>query len=71
MQADELRSLLEKLKRADADPEDREVQSAVNSLSGEQRKKLDSVLSSPEKMRQLLQSDTAKELLKKLRKKDV
>ncbi len=67
MQANDKNSLFETLK-AKGGASDADVQKAVNGLSGAQKARLDEILSSPEKMKALLGSDAAKELMKKLGK---
>gem|GEM_PF-161001 len=68
MQAEDLNKLFSSLKKQGDDGADAQnkLQNAMDSLSGQQREKLDEILSSPEKMRELLSSDRAKEIMKKL-----
>ncbi len=65
MQANELNKFYNALKKKEG-ANSEAVQSAVNGLSGEQKARLEGVLSSPEKMKALLESDAARELMKKL-----
>ena len=71
MQANDINHLFELLKKnADGEPEDREVRNAVNGLTSSQRKTLNDILASPEKMKAFLHTDAARELMKKLGKKE-
>ena len=68
MQANEQDKLFHQLKRNGGDIADGDVRRAVQGLSAQQKARLDDILSSPEKMRALLDSDTAKALMKKMGK---
>ncbi|MCH5198947.1 MAG: hypothetical protein J1E34_08585 [Oscillospiraceae bacterium] len=68
MQAQDINNLFSAIKKTgdnNAQTQNK-LQNAVNSLSQDQKNKLDEILSSPEKMRELLSSDKAKEIMKKL-----
>lgn len=67
MQANDLNNLFDSLKNS-GQPNEAQVRSAVRGLNAAQRSQLDEILSSPEKMKALLGSDAAKDLLKKLGK---
>lgn len=70
MQANDMDRLFEALKKNDGkEATEADVQSAVGGLSARQRQKLDDILSSPVKMKALLQTEQARELMKKLGKK--
>ena len=68
MQANEQNKLFHKLKNNEGDIAADDVRQAVQGLSAQQKARLDDILSSPEKMKALLDSDTAKALLKKMGK---
>ena len=67
MQENPIDKLLSSLKNRNAAPQERErnVREAVGGLTPEQRARLEDILSSPEKMKAMLSSDRAKELMKK------
>ena len=70
MQANDMDRLFEALKKnCGKEATEADVQSAVGGLSARQRQKLDDILSSPEKMKALLQTEQAREVMKKLGKK--
>lgn len=68
MQAHDIDKLFSALKKTGENNEEtgKKLQNAMNGLSGEQKEKLNDILSSPEKMREVLSSDKAKEIMKKL-----
>ena len=69
MQANDLNQLFEAYKNAPSEEAEAEtVDRAVRQLSDAQREKLNGILSSPEKIKELMRSDTAQSLLKKLGK---
>ena len=71
MQANDWNKLFDSLKRNEkGEASDTQVQNAVRQLSEQQRQALSGILVSPEKMKAFMQSDAAKELLKKLGKKE-
>ena len=70
MQENELNRLFEALKGSrNGEASESQVQNAVSGLTPQQRASLNEILSSPEKMKAFFQSDTAKEMMKKLGKK--
>lgn len=68
MQAQDLNKLFSDIKNSGENGSEtgKKLQNAVNSLSGTQKEKLNEILSSPEKMREMLSSDKAKEIMKML-----
>ena len=69
MQANDKNQILQTLKNAgNAQPDDAAVRRAVQGLSEAERAKLEQLLASPERMRQLLNTDAAQDLMKKLGK---
>ena len=71
MQANDKNQLFQALKNAgNAQPDDGTVRRAVQGLSEAERAKLEQLLASPERMRQLLSTDAAQDLMKKLGKQD-
>ena len=71
MQANDWNRLFDSLKtNKDGEASDAQVQSALGQLTERQRQTLNGILASPEKMKSFMQSDAAKELLKKLGKKE-
>ena len=71
MQANDWNKLFESLKKnGNGEASDTQVQNAVGQLTDRQRQTLNGILASPEKMKAFMQSDAAKDLLKKLGKKE-
>ena len=68
MQASDGNKLFQTLKNKDNNVAQDDVRQAVQGLSVQQKARLDDILSSPEKMKALLDSDTAKALMKKMGK---
>lgn len=68
MQANDMKNLFAALQKKDA--EDRDVQAAVEKLSASQRETLNGILASPEKLKEMLGSEQARELMKKLGKRE-
>ena len=68
MQASDGNKLFQTLKNKDNNVAQDDVRQAVQGLSAQQKARLDDILSSPEKMKALLDSDTAKALMKKMGK---
>ena len=68
MQDKDYSDILKGLKGKESDVTDEQVGAAVEKLSGEQKKRLGEILSSPEKIREILSSGKAAELRKKLGK---
>ena len=70
MQANDMDRLFEALKKnGGKEASNADVQNAVGGLSKRQRQRLDDILSSPEKMKAFLETEQARELMKKLGKK--
>ncbi len=70
MQANDKDQLFRALKTAgNAAPDDAAVRRAVQGLSASERARLEQLLASPERMRALLSSDAAQDLMKQLGKK--
>ena len=68
MQANEQNKLFQKLKSNEDDIAAGDVRQAMQGLSAQQKARLDDILSSPEKMKALFDSDTAKALMNKMGK---
>lgn len=69
MQANNQNQIFRALKNAgNSQPDADTVRRTVEGLNAEDRAKLEQILSSPEKMRALLSSDAARELMNKLGK---
>ncbi|MBQ7638989.1 MAG: hypothetical protein IJS90_08830 [Clostridia bacterium] len=68
MQAEDINKLFSLLKNKEKNGDEAaaEVNEALNGLSADQKEKLDGILSSPEKIKELLSSEKAKEIIKKL-----
>lgn len=62
--------LFRELKKEESEVSRETVDSAIEGLSEPQKKKLTDILSSPEKIKSLLRSEKAQEILQKLGKKN-
>ncbi|MBR5411311.1 MAG: hypothetical protein IK104_11630 [Clostridia bacterium] len=69
MQVRDASDLFDKLKKGESGVGESDVNAAMNKLNDTQKAKLREILSSPEKIKEILRSPKADELLRKLGKK--
>lgn len=66
MQANDANSIFKDLQGGENSVTDESVKKAVSSLNASQKNRLNDILSSPDKIRELLGTEKAQEILKKL-----